>query len=329
MTRRLCVSLILLSLFLLTGCWEIYWESSYTPEPYYTEEAPVITEDVWEDGKNWDDENDENDENDANDESDKNEENNRETVDVEPEVLAYYRLAADMAEAYRAGDPVVVDTSGQSMVLDVVLAYINMIIPRQIKLSEQREWVDDVLTSVTYECLFPLSIDADFDRAVSILEDAADALVTPGMTDREKLLAIHDWVVGKNIYPDQYDDDARSAAALAFYGNAICSGYADAVKIMCDYIGLPCVNLHGNAINSLGSQGDHGWNAVYVEGEWRHLDATFDDPKTNTGENLCLYDYFLVPTDEILRNHTFDKTLSWEEQQSFANWYFFSQGELP
>ena len=251
-------------------------------------------------------------------------------IPIQAELLDYYRLAADMVDAYRAGDPHVVLEPAVELDLERALAYTRMLLPRHFQLREQKNLVDDILESVFYECLFPLSIDQDFDQTVSVLQGVVDESTSPGMTDREKLLVIHDWVVLQNAYPDEYDDNSRSAAALVQNGNAICSGYADAVKIMCDYAGIPCANLSGSAVNSKGEWGNHGWNAVYVEGGWLHLDATFDDPVTTTGEDILLHDYFLISTEEILENHVFDMTLSWDEMRDFADWcYLLANASIP
>ena len=246
-------------------------------------------------------------------------------ADIPADRLGYYRLAVAMEEAYGAGDPVVAYDYDAGFDDETALSYISMIIPRYIVLSIEMQTLNDVVTSVAYTSTFPLPIDSRFAEAEAILKSVVDNNITPGMTEREKLQVIHDWVVEQNVYPDDYDDDARSAAALVLNGNAICSGYADAVKIMCDYAGIPCVNVHGAAVNSEGLRGSHGWNAVYVGGEWLHLDATFDDPQTSDGANVLRHNYFLVTTDEIMQNHFCDVTLSWEVQLNFAEWYYSSR----
>ena len=50
----------------------------------------------------------------------------------------------------------------------------------------------------------------------------------------------------------------------------------------------------------------HAWNAVYINGTWYHLDATWDD-----GGDYNRNNYFLISTEELLEkdtsgNHNFD-----------------------
>ena len=40
--------------------------------------------------------------------------------------------------------------------------------------------------------------------------------------------------------------------------------------------------------------------SVKLNDEWYHLDLTWDDPITNTGTDMLLYDYFLIDTNQLL-----------------------------
>ena len=61
----------------------------------------------------------------------------------------------------------------------------------------------------------------------------------------------------------------------------------------------------------------HIWNLVYVNGEWKHIDATWDDPVTVSGQSVLLHDFFLISTSELfskendydMNNHEFNKNL--------------------
>ena len=55
---------------------------------------------------------------------------------------------------------------------------------------------------------------------------------------------------------------------------------------------------------------NHVWNAVMLDGTWRHLDLTWDDP---AGINIKLYDYYLITTSELLNldqtEHNFNQDI--------------------
>lgn len=60
----------------------------------------------------------------------------------------------------------------------------------------------------------------------------------------------------------------------------VCEGYARALKVLCDQMGIPCVLVNGSAKSSSTDPGEaHMWNYVQVDGVWYALDATWNDPK--------------------------------------------------
>ncbi|MBR4896065.1 MAG: hypothetical protein IKZ41_06530, partial [Clostridia bacterium] len=68
---------------------------------------------------------------------------------------------------------------------------------------------------------------------------------------------------------------------------------------------VPCARVQGTESRT---GAPHEWNIVELEGEWTHIDVTWDDP-IFTGEpeeGYRSYDYFCVTTDEIARTHIFD-----------------------
>lgn len=54
------------------------------------------------------------------------------------------------------------------------------------------------------------------------------------------------------------------------YGEAQCSGFARAMKALCDAIGIDCIYVHADAKVANPS---HQWNQVKVGGKWYILDA--------------------------------------------------------
>jgi transglutaminase/protease-like cytokinesis protein 3 len=51
-----------------------------------------------------------------------------------------------------------------------------------------------------------------------------------------------------------------------------------------------------------GNYVSHGWNIVYVDDAWYHIDVTFDDPIGGGGS--IINDYFLITGEEIAADHT-------------------------
>ena len=126
------------------------------------------------------------------------------------------------------------------------------------------------------------------------LQDKVDELIKnetkDNMSIREKIKAIHDYIINhteydtlktKNIGDNTYHSNTAYGVLLEGYG--ICSGYSDAMKLFLDKF---------NVINYKISNDQHIWNLVYLDGEWVHLDLTWDDPVSD--KNITRDNYFLI-----------------------------------
>jgi len=93
------------------------------------------------------------------------------------------------------------------------------------------------------------------------------SILGPGMTERQKLEAIHDHVVSTVNYDDAMR--GRGAWEAAMRGRAVCQGYALLTGALLTGAGFE---------NRIVLSDDHAWNLVLVDGAWRHIDTGFDDP---------------------------------------------------
>ena len=85
-------------------------------------------------------------------------------------------------------------------------------------------------------------------------------------------------------------------------GLGLCSSYADAMALF----------LYEFDLNNYKIASDtHIWNLVYLDKQWLHIDLTWDDPVTNTGENKLDILFLLIYTDRLkelkVEQHDFDK----------------------
>jgi hypothetical protein len=152
----------------------------------------------------------------------------------------------------------------------------------------------------------------------SILDAAADmlnTLVSDEMSDYEKELAIHDWIVDWARYdtdvnsnsPDaQPDPDNDNPYGLIFNRKAICSGYTSTFQLFMNLAGIECVSVHGTYANT-GSE--HAWNMVRLDGEWYCVDVTWNDPSDGDPDGSERYRYFNV-TSQFMREtgHRWDES---------------------
>jgi hypothetical protein len=59
-------------------------------------------------------------------------------------------------------------------------------------------------------------------------------------------------------------------------------------------------------VSGSGNNVPHAWNIVSIDGAYYHIDTTFDDPVSDSGDVLA-YSYFNLPDEQISEDHTWDK----------------------
>ena len=97
--------------------------------------------------------------------------------------------------------------------------------------------------------------------------------------------SVHDYLCNSITYVNDYASCHDVYGALV-NKKAVCQGYAEAMKMFCNYYKIPCVCITGT-----GNGGPHMWNAVQMDdGKWYLLDITSDDQ-----DEYGLYtDFFLI-----------------------------------
>ena len=127
------------------------------------------------------------------------------------------------------------------------------------------------------------------------------ALQAAKLDEKGKELFIHDFIV-KNVKYDKLKKE-YSHEIIGALGNgvAVCEGMAKAVKILCDALNLWCIIALSEANPDKGIKYRHAWNVVRVDGQYYHLDATFDN--TLSGEDTIRYDYVNLSDKQIFRDH--------------------------
>jgi len=124
--------------------------------------------------------------------------------------------------------------------------------------------------------------------------------ITEDMSEKEKVKVLHDYLILRTTY-DALDGDSRAHMPQTIFieNKGVCDSYAAAFKILLNAAGLECIVVPGLA----GGEG-HVWNQVKIDGQWYHIDVTWDDPDHR---DLILYDYFCIPDSKIYKDHSVDE----------------------
>ena len=156
------------------------------------------------------------------------------------------------------------------------------------------------------------------DKAIVDIENKINEiynnLINDSMSTTDKIKAIHDYIINNTVYDEERSSEIKSgnitslkhpsntAYGPLFTGKAICGGYTDIMALFLDKMGI---------LNYKISSERHIWNFLYIDGTWKHLDLTWDDPVVNTGENVLEDTFFLISTEDLINKevtqHTFNK----------------------
>lgn len=149
--------------------------------------------------------------------------------------------------------------------------------------------------------------------------------ITTGMDEFQRIEYIHDTINKLCVYGESETGNQDSAYGCLVEGKAICEGYSKAFLLLCNRAGIDCTIVTGTALSDSGESVSHMWNMVMVDGDWYHIDLTWDDPTLNPADkNYVRYDFFNLTDSEISQTHTIIKNefYDYPKANSITNNYF-------
>lgn len=112
----------------------------------------------------------------------------------------------------------------------------------------------------------PAHVDTAEEKAAWI----ADQCRKKGITDPWQIaLWLHDWLIYNADYDCTYS--IYTADGVLLQGTGVCDSYTRAYNLLLQQFGIECIRLSAGEMN-------HAWNLVKIDGQWCHIDVTWDDP---------------------------------------------------
>lgn len=152
---------------------------------------------------------------------------------------------------------------------------------------------------------------------LAILDKAAeviDSVITADMSDYEKELAVHDYIIKNCTYdrgslavipsPAEHGGDPYG---VLINGTAICKGYATTFRLFMEMLDIPCETVF--YLDPMSSAHDHAWNIVTIDGSPYYVDVTWDDPIPDDDERLTYHEYFNVSRHTLDYDHELSDSL--------------------
>lgn len=183
---------------------------------------------------------------------------------------------------------------------------------------------------------------ADIDRMVLTVPDSQAKSVQllskyfakHSKTEVEKVRAVYRWIASHIIYDwETFHQKAitdQSAEKTLKTRLAVCEGYANLFKSLCDALQIPCEVVNGYAKGSdyqIGSPIDepnHSWNAVKLSGKWHLADPTWG---ANDKSNRINDYYFLTAPEKLIFTH-FPERAMWQLLARPISMYEFERKQL-
>ena len=133
------------------------------------------------------------------------------------------------------------------------------------------------------------------------LFSVADELHLRELPDIEAITAAHDYLVLNTAYDNATaasgsGGPSHYAEGTLIDGLAVCSGYASTFQLLMMLADIPCEYVWTDV---------HAWNLVQLDGEWYHIDVTWDDPVPDR-PGFVIYTHFMLTDTEIgaLEDHS-------------------------
>lgn len=193
--------------------------------------------------------------------------------------------------------------------VDYFLTYNDQLMPGKASLVIEGMGMYSGSLTLTYDIVEETGISVEEKVARIVAECNAQ-----GFTDEySKALWLHDWLVYNANYDYTYTYYFADGVLLKKTG--VCNSYTLAYGLLLDGVGI-----ENDIIVS--SDMSHTWNIAKLDGEWCHIDCTWDDPGTGGAE---YYFYFGMNDMLMQRDH------QWEHDQyqsctSLQNYYYLRMG---
>ncbi|WP_215189660.1 transglutaminase domain-containing protein [Exiguobacterium sp. s6] len=150
----------------------------------------------------------------------------------------------------------------------------------------------DVELDITYD------MTTEQANQIQARVDQVFAEMPVGLNHFEKVKYVNDYVVLNTAYNLDSYASPYTPYSILFNGEGVCEGYALTTLLLLEATGVETKYTSGEVETGL-----HAWNLVKIDGEWYHLDKTWNDPVPNQPGKVR-YDYFLVSNATLRADHT-------------------------
>ena len=115
------------------------------------------------------------------------------------------------------------------------------------------------------------------------------AQVDPDCSDLETALCLHDYLATHAQYDETHQ--FRDAYTILVEGTGVCQAYTLAYRLLLNRVNITSGTVTSTSLN-------HIWNILLIDGNWYHVDVTWDDP-TEDRIGQSQHVYFCLSEDKL------------------------------
>lgn len=132
------------------------------------------------------------------------------------------------------------------------------------------------------------------------IKDLAESITKNATNDEEAFLAIYKYVTSEIKYDfESYNDRSlridNNAINTLTNSKAVCEGFSNLIAALSRAYGIRTKVIYGKGSSSAASN-SHAWNEVFLQDEWKNVDATWD---SQLGDSR----YLFMNTDKFEIDH--------------------------
>ena len=150
-----------------------------------------------------------------------------------------------------------------------------------------------------------------YEQMVPVI-DSIIAGIEDDMSDLDKIIYLHDTVVDMTDYQVLDSKTIFTASGVFVDKKAVCAGYAKAFNVLLHRVGLETSYVSSDSLN-------HGWSYVKLDGQWYHVDPTWDDTRTPVAGKVSRTN-LLRNDEEFSSNHSTWEVKVYDETSESAKY---------
>lgn len=140
----------------------------------------------------------------------------------------------------------------------------------------------------------------ELDNDIEVLSSVVNEIIANApnnASDYDVELYLNEYLISHCAYQPEGIEKHNAYGALVL-GQAVCDGYSHAFQLLCRSLGIECTVIEGTSEFNENADDGHMWNCVLLNGDWYHVDVTWND----TVNAICEAEryFYLNLNDEMI-----------------------------